>query len=77
MPGAVGLYDSTDHHYVFPKEGGDLLAAEILAAQSVGLRFHPTRGSMDLSEKDGGLPPDSVVETIDQIMTASEIATDR
>ena len=72
-----GCTTSTDHHYVFPKEGGDLLAAEILAAQAVGLRFHPTRGSMDLSEKDGGLPPDSVVETIDQIMTASSDAIDR
>lgn len=72
-----GCTTSTDHHYVFPKEGGDLLAAEILAAQSVGLRFHPTRGSMDLSEKDGGLPPDSVVETIDQIMTASDAAITR
>ncbi|WP_207842534.1 8-oxoguanine deaminase [Williamsia soli] len=72
-----GCTTSTDHHYVFPKEGGDLLAAEILAAHAVGVRFHPTRGSMDLSEKDGGLPPDSVVETIDQIMTASSAAISR
>lgn len=72
-----GCTTSTDHHYVFPKEGGDMLAAEIIAAQTVGLRFHPTRGSMDLSEKDGGLPPDSVVETIDQIMSASADAIDR
>lgn len=72
-----GCTTSTDHHYVFPKEGGDLLSAEILAAQAVGVRFHPTRGSMDLSEKDGGLPPDSVVETIDQIMTASDAAITR
>ena len=72
-----GCTTSTDHHYVFPKEGGDMLAAEIMAAQTVGLRFHPTRGSMDLSEKDGGLPPDSVVETIDQIMSASADAIDR
>lgn len=72
-----GCTTSTDHHYVFPKEGGDMLAAEIIAAQTVGLRFHPTRGSMDLSAKDGGLPPDSVVETIDQIMSASADAIDR
>jgi cytosine/adenosine deaminase-related metal-dependent hydrolase len=72
-----GCTTSTDHHYVFPKEGGDLLGAEIAAAHTVGLRFHPTRGSMDLSEKDGGLPPDSVVETIDQIMAASAAAIDR
>jgi cytosine/adenosine deaminase-related metal-dependent hydrolase len=72
-----GCTTSTDHHYVFPKEGGDMLSAEILAAQTVGVRFHPTRGSMDLSEKDGGLPPDSVVETIDEIMSASAAAIDR
>jgi cytosine/adenosine deaminase-related metal-dependent hydrolase len=72
-----GCTTSTDHHYVFPKEGGDMLAAEIIAAQTVGLRFHPTRGSMDLSEKDGGLPPDSVVQTIDEIMSASADAIDR
>ena len=72
-----GCTTTTDHHYVFPKEGGDLLAAEILAAQTVGVRFHPTRGSMDLSEKDGGLPPDSVVQTIDEILTASTDAVDR
>ncbi|MFW0784311.1 8-oxoguanine deaminase [Gordonia sp. CPCC 206044] len=65
-----GATTTTDHHYVFPADGGDLLGAEIDAAHTVGLRFHPTRGSMDLSEKDGGLPPDSVVQTIDEILTA-------
>ncbi|MYR06174.1 8-oxoguanine deaminase [Gordonia sp. SID5947] len=72
-----GCTTTTDHHYVFPAEGGDLLGAEIDAAQTIGLRFHPTRGSMDLSEKDGGLPPDSVVEGIDEILTASADAVSR
>jgi cytosine/adenosine deaminase-related metal-dependent hydrolase len=44
----TGCTTSTDHHYVFPHDGGDLLGAEIDAANAVGLRFHPTRGSMDL-----------------------------
>jgi cytosine/adenosine deaminase-related metal-dependent hydrolase len=66
-----------DHHYVFPKGVGDLLDAEIVAAKEVGLRFHPTRGSMDLGESRGGLPPDSVVEDRDQILAASEEAVDR
>src|ERR1700712_366063 len=44
----TGCTPTTDHHYVFPHDGGDLLHAEIAAAQRVGLRFHPTRGSMDL-----------------------------
>ncbi|WP_168698550.1 8-oxoguanine deaminase [Gordonia paraffinivorans] len=72
-----GCTTTTDHHYVFPREGGDLLGAEIAAAGEIGLRFHPTRGSMDLSEKDGGLPPDSVVQTIDEILAASADAVAR
>lgn len=72
-----GCTTTTDHHYVFPAEGGDLLGAEIDAAATIGLRFHPTRGSMDLSEKDGGLPPDSVVQSIDEILAASSDAVSR
>ncbi|GAA2395142.1 8-oxoguanine deaminase [Dactylosporangium salmoneum] len=72
-----GCTTSTDHHYVFPRGGGDLLAAEIDAAAAVGLRFHPCRGSMDLSEKDGGLPPDSVVEDTDAALAATKDAIDR
>jgi len=73
----TGCTTSADHHYVFPREGGDLLGAEITAAREVGLRFHPTRGSMDLGRRDGGLPPDHVVEDRDAILTASEEAIDR
>lgn len=69
-----GCTTTTDHHYVFPAGGGDLLSAEIAAARQVGLRFHPTRGSMDLGVSAGGLPPDDVVEDIDAILAASEAA---
>jgi cytosine/adenosine deaminase-related metal-dependent hydrolase len=72
-----GCTTSMDHHYVFPRDGGDVLAAEIEAAQRIGLRFHPTRGSMDLSRKDGGLPPDHIVEDTDAALAASEEAIDR
>ncbi|MGX6601049.1 8-oxoguanine deaminase [Micromonosporaceae bacterium Da 78-11] len=72
-----GCTTSMDHHYVFPRDGGDVLAAEIEAAQQIGLRFHPTRGSMDLSRKDGGLPPDNVVEDTDEALAATEAAIDR
>ncbi|GAA2866324.1 8-oxoguanine deaminase [Actinoplanes cyaneus] len=72
-----GCTTTMDHHYVFPRDGGDVLEAEILAARKLGLRFHPTRGSMDLSRKDGGLPPDHVVEDTDEALAATEAAIDR
>jgi cytosine/adenosine deaminase-related metal-dependent hydrolase len=72
-----GCTTTTDHHYVFPAGAGDLLAAEIDAARAVGLRFHPTRGSMDLSVKDGGLPPDSVVQDTDAALAGTRDAIDR
>lgn len=67
-----GCTTSTDHLYVHPRGSGDLISAEIKAATELGFRFHPTRGSMSLSEKDGGLPPDSVVQTNDEILADSE-----
>lgn len=73
----TGCTTSTDHHYVFPADGGDLLAAEIGSAAAVGLRFHPTRGSMDLGRSQGGLPPDSVVEDVDAVLSATEDAITR
>ncbi|ABG05750.1 amidohydrolase [Rubrobacter xylanophilus DSM 9941] len=72
-----GCSTSTDHHYVFPRGAGDLLAAGVAAAREIGLRFHPTRGSMDLGRSRGGLPPDEVVEDKDEILAASEEAIDR
>ena len=67
-----GCTTSMDHLYVHPKGGGDLLTAEIAAATDLGMRFHPTRGSMSLSQKDGGLPPDSVVQDDDEILADCE-----
>ena len=72
----TGCTTTTDHHYVFPRDGGDVLKAEIDAAARVGLRFHPTRGSMDLGRSKGGLPPDNLVEDIDAILAATEEAID-
>jgi cytosine/adenosine deaminase-related metal-dependent hydrolase len=72
-----GCSTSMDHHYVFPRDAGDLLGVEIEAAEGIGLRFHPTRGSMDLGESSGGLPPDAVVEEREEILAASEAAIDR
>ncbi len=73
----AGCTTSTDHLYVHPQRAGDLLTAEIEAARELGVRFHPTRGSMSLSIKDGGLPPDDVVSDDDSILAASEEAVSR
>ncbi|MEO8265251.1 MAG: 8-oxoguanine deaminase [Ilumatobacteraceae bacterium] len=72
-----GCTTSSDHLYLHPRNAGDLLAAEIAAASELGMRFHPTRGSMSLSEKDGGLPPDDVVGDDDEILAACEDAVSR
>ena len=69
----TGCTTCLDHHYVFPKGSDDrLMDAQFSAADALGMRFHATRGSMDLSVKDGGLPPDSVVQTVDEILKSSE-----
>ena len=68
----TGCTTCFDPHYVFPHGAGDLIAAQFRSASQAGIRFVASRGSMDLSKKDGGLPPDSVVQTIDEILADSE-----
>lgn len=72
-----GCTTTMDHHYVFPAGAGDLLGAEVEAAALVGLRFHVSRGSMDLGRSAGGLPPDDVVEDTDAALCATEEAISR
>lgn len=66
-----------DHHYVFPRGSGDIVGAIVEAASTVGVRLHATRGSMDLGASQGGLPPDSAVETTDAALAASQEAVER
>ena len=66
-----------DHHYVFPAGAGDLLGGIVRAADTVGVRLHATRGSMDLGRSQGGLPPDFAVETTDAALHASQEAVAR
>ncbi|HTQ82886.1 MAG TPA: 8-oxoguanine deaminase [Pseudolabrys sp.] len=67
-----GCTTTTDHHYVFPRGLEHGIDIEVAAAKRLGLRVLLTRGSMNLSERDGGLPPDSVVQDEDAILADSE-----
>ncbi len=61
-----------DHHYVFPRGERGLVEAEVRAARELGLRIVASRGSMDLGESQGGLPPDSLVESLDDVLADTE-----
>jgi 8-oxoguanine deaminase len=69
-----GCTTAFDHQYLWPN--GSSVDDQVEAADEVGLRFHVSRGSMSLSEKDGGLPPDSVVESADVILDDTARAID-
>ena len=71
-----GTTTAADHHYVFPDGLAEAIDIEAAAAQSLGMRVTLTRGSMNLSEKDGGLPPQSIVEGRDAILADSERVID-
>ncbi len=72
-----GCTTSTDHHYLFPRGRDGVLEATIDAARELGVRFHPTRGSMDLGASQGGLPPDDVCQDLDEILVETEEAVRR
>ncbi len=61
-----------DHHYVFPRGVSGLVEAELRAAAELGVRIVAARGSMDLGVSDGGLPPDALVEEIDEVLADTE-----
>ena len=67
-----GCTTASDHHYLFPSQLENAIDIQVEQAQKMGIRVVLTRGSMSLGEKDGGLPPQSVVQTDDQILQDSE-----
>ncbi|MBN2049050.1 MAG: 8-oxoguanine deaminase [Spirochaetales bacterium] len=74
----TGCTCTTDHHYLYPKGvSEDIPSIQFEAASRCGMRFSPTRGSMSLSKKDGGLPPDSVVQEEERILQESAGIIDR
>ena len=67
-----GCTTAADHQYLFPRGLEAALDIQAEEATALGMRMTLTRGSMDLSQKDGGLPPDSVVQDEDAILADSE-----
>jgi cytosine/adenosine deaminase-related metal-dependent hydrolase len=70
--GLGGCTTVFDHHYVFPRGTTGLVEAELQAARELGMRLVASRGSMDLGESQGGLPPDALVEQLDDILADTE-----
>jgi len=67
-----GCTTAFDHHYVFPEGREGLIEAEVQAARELGVRIVAARGSMDLGQSDGGLPPDALVEEPDAVLADTE-----
>ena len=67
-----GCTTAADHHYLYPAGLENAVDIEVEEARTLGMRMTVSRGSMNLSEKDGGLPPDSVVQDADTILADSE-----
>lgn len=64
----TGCTTVADHFYAFPRESRNLLDEEIQAARELGMRFHPTRGSMSRGKSKGGLPPDELCQEEAEIL---------
>ena len=71
-----GCTTASDHHYVHPSGRGDIVAAEVEAAREVGVRLDLARGSMDRGRDQGGLPPEAIVETLEQALSGTGAAID-
>ena len=67
-----GCTTASDQHYVFPEGLENAIDLQVEESKDLGIRVVLCRGSMDRSQKNGGLPPDSVVQTCDEILADSE-----
>ena len=73
----TGCTTAADHHYVVPGGDDSVFDAIASAARTIGIRAHIARGSMDLGESRGGLPPDFLVEELDAILASTESVVGR
>jgi cytosine/adenosine deaminase-related metal-dependent hydrolase len=73
----TGCTTAADHHYLVPRGDDSVFDALADAAKTIGIRLHLARGSMDLGESRGGLPPDHVVEDVDAILASTESVIER
>jgi cytosine/adenosine deaminase-related metal-dependent hydrolase len=73
----TGCTTAADHHYLVPGGDDSVFDAIAGAARTIGVRTHIARGSMDLGESAGGLPPDSVGEDRDAILASTQAVYDR
>lgn len=73
----TGCTTAADHFYAFPRDSRDLLDEEIQAARELGIRFHPTRGSMSRGRSKGGLPPDELCQDEDEILRDTQRAIEK
>lgn len=67
-----GCTTIVDHHYVFPKGQNNIIDMQFKAANELGVRLHASRGSMSLGKSQGGLPPDDLVQTSEEIINDSK-----
>ena len=67
-----GCTTASDHHYLFPEGLENAIDIQMTQAEKLGVRVHLTRGSMSLGEDDGGLPPQSTVQSEETILADSE-----
>ena len=66
-----GCTTASDHHYLFPANLTDAIDHQVEVGQEMGIRLALTRGSMSLGRDQGGLPPNSVVQTEEAILEDS------
>jgi cytosine/adenosine deaminase-related metal-dependent hydrolase len=73
----TGCTTAADHFYAFPRDSQELLDEEIQAARELGIRFHPTRGSMSRGKSKGGLPPDELCQDEEAILRDTRSAIEK